>query len=302
MTTKKSAKKPLRSAAAKKQIKPAKKTAKVVKAAKPVAKKPTAMRTVNCTKCGAEYRTNNPKPGPCIKCTNIKDDSKKKPQKPPARMLKDMMSGMYFFTIEEVRCPIDHEDLARTLGAGQWGYGRGMVDQWSTEVWQKILAHLDLPTEPFIRDVAAMPVKRFVQSVWLQEFDGRALEENKELYASRDKKAVDEYATNLEKASVVVEERRERAVTNLVRAARTPAAEKVYTPTEALKDKKLVFNGQPSLIIECFRKSKFASVTCKQLADALTAAGLKTSQPVERVAMHYLNLWRGKGWLEVSNA
>ena len=238
-----------------------------------------------------------PKPVPVVT-----KKSKKKaaevvvPQKPAPYIHHDLTSGCYFFVYEDIRCPVDDDCLAHTLGCANYGYGRGMVDKWSDAVWQRLLRYLDLPADPIVREVAAPPIKRLVQATWMRKFSPKALEEGKETFDLRDLASVKKYKEELAEAVTAVAEKSERAKTNLV-ASRGERVERVYTPGAALKDTKLVLTGQPQLILAYFRKSKFAPATCKQIADALVAAGLKTSQPPERVATHYLNIWKAKGWV-----
>lgn len=239
----------------------------------------------------------------------VKKSSKQVAATPPApygtkpHIHHDVNSGSHFFVIGEHKLPIDATDLSRTLGAGQYGYGKGMVDGWSDDIWKAILGQWELPAEPLNREIAQWPVKRFVQRIWFEEFRGRELEMKRVEFDSKDNVSRRKYLSDFASVKDVVESKSERAKTNLAGKGTTfkrTLGDRTYTPTAKLKDKKLTFTGQPQLILAFWRKAKYEPANIKTIVDAVVADGLKTNQPAERVVTHYLNIWKSKGYVEVA--
>lgn len=125
--------------------------------------------------------------------------------------------------------PVDPADLGRTLGAADYGHGRGLMDQWPDGVWVALLHHLDLPADPLDREAAGDSVRRLVQRVWyeaiqpwrLKDGDGKPTK-TAEQFDQRDEAAAARY---VEKFQDVKEERAEKverakkAFANVARAA-----------------------------------------------------------------------------------
>jgi hypothetical protein len=197
--------------------------------------------------------------------------------------------------VGELSVPIDASSLEHTLGAGQWGYGRGLVDAWPDAAWVGLLTHLGLPADPLDRTTAAQPVKRLVQKLWYAAVKGGVPDERKVEFEARDVARVEEYKASFGHVKETAEGRSERAKTNFGKV-RASIAESIYTPTAALKDKK--FTGQQAPIFDFFKSTKFTAANLSQVAAGAAAAGLKTAkQTPERVAAFYLADWTKKGLL-----
>jgi hypothetical protein len=196
-------------------------------------------------------------------------------------------------TVGGITYPVDASDLARTIGAGSW-VGKGFVDAWPDAAWVGILAHLELPADPLDRTVAAQPVKRFVQRAWYAAIDPKMLEERKQTFDERDEARKAEYK---EKFAEVKEEKTEKAVRARVsfgKARGGDGSATKYTPTDALKAKKLVLGGQAGILLKAFRDAGFVPMTTEEATAAMLKAGLKTSTDPKRIAAFYLSQWSTK--------
>lgn len=182
--------------------------------------------------------------------------------------------------------------LAHTVGAGMWGHGKGLVDQWPDAVWVGLLSHLKLPADPLDRATAEQPVKRLVQKLWYEVVQGGIPEEHKATMAARDTESVEAYKNGFADVKDAATGKAERAKKSFGRKGET-----IYTPTDALKDKNLELGGQQSPLLEFFRASKFAPATTKQATDGTVAQGLKTGTKPERIVSFYLSTWCKRGLL-----
>ena len=117
-------------------------------------------------------------------------------------------------TVGGLTVEIDASSLAKTIGAGDFGYGQGLVDKWSDAVWIGLLKHLGLSTEPFDRAAAAQPVKRLVQKLWYEAVQPWVLE--RPVFARRDEETADAYnekIVEVKDTKKAAAERRERTPT-----------------------------------------------------------------------------------------
>lgn len=263
-------------------------------AAKKAAARPSAAAQKASRKTAARIRTEQEIHESGDDQPKGKKASKAVTQKP--HIERDKKTGEDLFVLGKLRLPIDGRDLARTVGGAQYGYGKGIVDQWSDSIWKTLLESLQLPAEPIVREIAQWPVKRLVQRVWLEHFEPERLADEKgTAYAKRDEERRAEYLAKFEDAKTVSVARAERAVKNL--AGKGFAKQNhTYKPTDELKKQK--FGGQAALILAFFKKTKFAPATCSTIAEGINAE-LETKQPAEKVVAHYMNAWRSKGLLEV---
>ena len=192
---------------------------------------------------------------------------------------------------------VDPSSLERTLGAGRWGHGLGLVDSWPDAAWVGLLAYLKLPADPLDRTVAEQPVKRLVQQLWYAAVNPTVLVDRKDAFAARDADRQEEYKEKFTRVEGVAKGRSERAVKSFAKA-RANTAEAIYTPTAALKAKDLKLSGQQAPILEFFKASKFAAATIAQAVPGVVKAGLKTAkQTPERVVGYYFSEWTKKGLL-----
>ena len=194
--------------------------------------------------------------------------------------------------VGELYLPVDASSLERTLGAGQWGNGRGLMDAWPDTAWAGLLAHLKLPAEPLDRAVADQPVKRLVQRLWYEAVKGGVPEERKAVFEARDAERVEEYKQKFDGAGGVKDKvvaKKERAKTSFGRSGETH-----YTPTDALKSKKLVLNGQAGILVKAFRDADFKPMTTQEATDAMVKAGLVTGTDPRRIAAFYLSQFATK--------
>ena len=196
--------------------------------------------------------------------------------------------------VGELSVPVDASDLCHTLGAGTWGHGDGLVDAYPDTVWSGLLAHLGLPAFPLDRTVAERPVKRLVQRLWYEAIQGRVPEERATVFATRDAESVECYKKDFPNVAVEAQAKSERAKTSF---GRKPGDETRYTPTDKLKDKKLILSGQQAPLLAFFRAAKFAPATAQAAGAGMVEHGLKTTQPPERVAAYYLAMWSKKEWV-----
>ena len=196
--------------------------------------------------------------------------------------------------VGELAVLVDVSSLERTLGAGMWGHGKGLVDAWPDTAWAGLLAHLGLPAFPLDRTVAEQPVKRLVQRLWYEAVKGGVPEERVAVFAARDAEKASKYKEDFPKIEVEVKAKSERAKTSFGRA---PGTETRYTPTETLKDKKLVLGGQQTPLLAFFRATKFAAATTAEATAGMLAHGLVTTTKPERISAFYLCQWVKKGYL-----
>ena len=216
------------------------------------------------------------------------------PQAP--HLYHDSDAGAWYFVLGTLRCPIDGRDLSLTIGAAQHGYGNGLVDRWSDNVWKEILTWMGLPCDPLIRDLAQWPLKRLVQRLWMEQFDARTMELAAEKILARDNETKKAYLASFETAKSGAVEKRDRAVANLGGHG-FAKKEYTYVPTDSLKKIKIALKGQQSLVFDFFKKQKWAGATCAEVTAALVAGGFKCNQDPERAIYYYLNEWRKKSWL-----
>lgn len=192
--------------------------------------------------------------------------------------------------------PIDpgHETgLERTIGAGRWGHGRGLVDAWPDEAWVGLLVHLGLPADPLDRAAADQPVKRLVQRLWYEACAGGVPEDRRPVFDARDTVRQKEYAEGFPAAAERTKEKKERArATGFGRSG-----EVRYAPTAALKDKGFAPGGQAALLLVAFKTSKWTPMSTQEAAAGMVKAGLVTTTKPERIAAFYLCKWAKQGLL-----
>jgi len=188
--------------------------------------------------------------------------------------------------------PNNFHGLDHTIGAGTYGHGKGLIDTWPEAVWTGLLVYLGLPADPLDLEAAEKPVKRLVQKLWYETMQGGVPEERKAVFDARDTEAAGEYKAGFGGIKQAATDRTERAKKSFGRKGET-----IYTPTDALKDKKLELGGQQSPLLEFFRASKFAPTTAKQATDGTVAQGLKTGTKPERIVSFYLSTWCKRGLL-----
>ena len=194
--------------------------------------------------------------------------------------------------VGELYLPVDASSLERTLGAGRWGNGRGLMDAWPDTAWAGLLAHLKLPAEPLDRAVADQPVKRLVQRLWYEAIKGGVPEERKAVFEERDAERVEEYKRKFDGAGGIKDNaiaKKERAKTSFGRSGETR-----YMPTDALKSKKLALNGQAGILVKAFRDADFKPMTTQEATDAMLKAGLVTGTDPKRIAAFYLSQFATK--------
>jgi len=201
--------------------------------------------------------------------------------------------------VGELAVPVDPKSLERTLGTGMWA-GRGLVDAWPDTAWAGLLAHLGLPAFPLDRTVAERPVKRLVQRLWYEAIDcvhschARLTQERASAFAARDTEGAEQYKKDFPNVAVEAQAKSERAKTSF---GRKPGGETRYTPTDKLKDKKLVLSGQQTPLLAFFRATKFAAATTAEATTGMLAHGLVTTTKPERISAFYLCQWVKKGYL-----
>ena len=198
--------------------------------------------------------------------------------------------------VGELAVPVDPRSLERTLGTGMWS-GRGLVDAWPDTAWAGLLAHLGLPAFPLDRKVAEQPVKRFVQRLWYEAIDcvhschARLTQERAMVFTARDAEKAEQYKTDFPKIEGEVTAKKERAKTSF---GRKPGDETRYTPTDKLKDKKLVLGGQQAPLLAFFKTTKFAPATTAEATAGMLEHGLKTTTDPARISSFYLSQWTTK--------
>jgi hypothetical protein len=195
--------------------------------------------------------------------------------------------------IGELSLPIDASNLERTVGAGRWGHGLGLVDQWPDAAWVGLLTYLKLPADPLDRSVADQPVKRLVQRLWYETIKGGVPENRAVIMAERDARRSDEYNEKFIKIKEVSTTRAEHAKTSFGHHSAT-----LYEPTTALKDTKLVLGGQAAILLTTFKTNEWRSMTTAVATEGMLKAGLKTATKPERIAAFYLCQWVKKGLLK----
>ena len=197
--------------------------------------------------------------------------------------------------VGDLSLPIDAASLERTLGAGRWGHGFGMVDSWSDAAWVGLLAHLKLPADPLDRTVAEQPVKRLVQRLWYEAINPAVLVDRKDVFVERDNERAEEYKEKFGRVEGIAKGRSERAVKSF---AKGRGGETKYVPTDKLKAKGLTIGGQAGILLEAFKAAKFASMSTHEATEGMIKAGLKTTTKPERISAFYLCQWVKKGLLE----
>jgi len=194
--------------------------------------------------------------------------------------------------VNDLAVLIDASSLERTLGAGRWDNGRGLIDSWPDGVWVGLLASLKLPADPLDREVAKLPVQRLVQRLWYEAIKGGVPEDRKAVFEARDAERIEEYKQKFDGAGGVKDKvvaKKERAKTSFGRGGETR-----YTPTDALKSKKLVLNGQAGILVKAFRDADFKPMTTQEATDAMMKAGLVTGTDPKRIAAFYLSQFATK--------
>ena len=192
---------------------------------------------------------------------------------------------------------VDASSLERTLGAGRWGHGLGLVDSWPDAVWVGLLTYLKLPAEPLDRTVAEQPVKRLVQRLWYEAINPAVLVDRKDVFVERDNERAEEYKEKFGHVEGTAKARSERAVKSF---AKGRGGETKYTPTDKLNAKGLTIGGQAGILLEAFKAAKFASMSTHEATEGMVKAGLKTTTKPERISAFYLCQWVKKGLLERS--
>jgi hypothetical protein len=166
--------------------------------------------------------------------------------------------------VGELSAPVDASDLCHTLGSGESGYGKGLVDAYPDAIWVGLLAHLGLPAFPLDRTVAAGPVKRLVQRLWYQAVgtsSGVSQKHAVELSARRpadtasEERYKQEFPNVVQAMSEKVE--RGRALATTLRAARPAAAEQ--TITVVAKENPYKVGSKAAATFELFAKAKTTS-------------------------------------------
>ena len=196
--------------------------------------------------------------------------------------------------VGELAVPVDVGSLERTLGAGMYGHGDGLVDAWPDTAWSGLLAHLGLPAFPLDRTVAERPVKRLVQRLWYEATQGHVPTERTEVFAARDAEGVERYKKDFPNVAVEAQAKSERAKTSF---GRKPGTETRYMPTDLLKDKKLALGGQQAPLLAFFRATKFAAATTAEATAGMLEHGLVTATKPERIAGFYICTWCKRGLL-----
>jgi hypothetical protein len=164
---------------------------------------------------------------------------------------------------------VDASSLEHTIGAGRWGYGKGLVDGWPDAAWTGLLVHLRLPADPLDRETAGPAVKRIVQQLWYEYCGGGVPAERAEMFKKRDEAAAEHYKQDFVKVKELTVARSDGMI-------RARGGETVYTPTAKLKAAKDI-KGQAAQLLDFFKASKFAPATTKEAADGMMTAGLKTT-------------------------
>lgn len=195
--------------------------------------------------------------------------------------------------VGELSLPVDASNLERTIGAGRWGHGLGLVDQWPDAAWVGLLTYLKLPADPLDRGVADQPVKRLVQQLWYETVKGCVPEDRAVVMAERDADRSNEYKEKFTKIKEISVTRAEHAKTGFGRHSETS-----YEPTTALKDAKLVLGGQAAILLTTFKTGGWKSMTTAIATEGMLKAGLKTTTKPERIAAFYLCQWVKKGLLK----
>jgi hypothetical protein len=249
---------------AKRTLKPAPKTVKVV-----ANKKPALVSGVK-----GRAKKNNPAaatPDEKRDAKNKKPSAlrRKKHEAPPSQRAIEPVDAdapriESRLIIGELSLPVDVSDLCHTLGCAGSGYGRGLVDAWPDTAWAGILTHLGLPAFPLDRAVAAGPVKRLVQRLWYQAVgtsSGVSQERAAELSARRpadtasEERYKQEFPNVVQAMSEKVE--RGRAMATTLRAARPAAAEQTITVVS--KENPYKPGSKAAATFELFRKAKTTS-------------------------------------------
>ena len=270
------------------QAKKLAKQAKVVAAADAVPVKRGKLTSIfenRCAECGVVFKTSNPDAKECSKCAT-KAARKKRADDDAPRVDCRLLIG-------DLSLPVDASSLEHTLGSGRWGGGRGLVDSWPDAAWVGLLVHLGLAADPLDRTAADQPVKRLVQRLWYEAVNPTVLERLKPVFDKRDEERAEEYKEKFTKVKAVSAEKSVRAKTSFGRHGETK-----YTPTAALKDKKLVLGGQAAILLEAFKKADWVAMTTAEATKGMLTAGLKTTTKPERIAAFYLCQWVKKSLLE----
>ena len=199
--------------------------------------------------------------------------------------------------VGDLSLTVDPSSLERTLGAGRWGHGLGLVDSWPDAAWVGLLAHLKLPADPLDRTVAEQPVKRLVQQLWYGAVNPTVLIDRKDAFAERDADRQEEYKEKFTHVEGVAKGRSERAKTSFGNKGETK-----YAPTDKLKVKGLVLGGQQAPLLTFFKDAKWAAATSAEATAGMLAHGLKTGTDPKRISGFYLSTWCKKGLLERSVA
>ena len=140
----------------------------------------------------------------------VKTTSKKSNYMAPAPVVDDDAPHIDCrMMINGVGYPVDPSSLEHTIGAGEWGHGRGLVDAWPEAAWVGLLAHLGLPADPLDPEVAGQPVKRLVQRLWYEVVKGEV--PSREVFAKRDEERQEEYKEKFEGVKAAVVEKKVRA-------------------------------------------------------------------------------------------
>ena len=291
-----------------KKAKPTKLTKRITTVAAKTKK--LAAKVVSAPKAVALRAKKNPLPPAVVEEPIAKRRGSKKLATPVTLAEPDAPHIECRLIVGDLSVQVDPSNLARTLGAGRWGYGLGLVDQWPDSVWVGLLTYLGLPADPLDRVAAEGPVKTLVQQLWYKAIQSGEPWELRVALATSDTERTIALTECAKHASVVAEVNKtykaefagvKEAATNRTERAKKSFGRKgetVYTPTDALKDKKLELGGQQSPLLEFFRVSKFAPATAKQATDGAVKAGLKTAkQTPERVTAFYLSDWAKKGLL-----
>ena len=200
-----------------KATKPVKVT-KSVKVTKPTRSKLTSIYVVRCAKCSKDFKSTNADAVNCPKCSAAVAAKTK-----PTAVDADAPRIECRLIIGDLSLPIDAASLEHTLGAGEYGHGRGLVDQWPEGAWTALLVHLGLPAEPLDTQVAEQPVKRLVQQLWYEAVKGGVPDTL--AFSRRDAARAKEYEENFEHVKETAETRSKTARATLakVRADRGDA-------------------------------------------------------------------------------
>ena len=270
-------------AASKRTVKP---TAVKPTAVKPTAVKPTAVKPTAVKPIAVKL--------PAKKAPRLSVASPSAPADvQPIAVVKDAPRIECRLLIGDLSLPVDASSLEHTLGAGRWGHGKGLVDAWPEAAWTALLTYLELPAFPLDPIVAEQPVKRLVQRLWYEAVNPAVLEARKTTFEERDEAAKEKYENGFEHVKEGVVKKAAG-----VAKARETRGETMYTPTDALKDKKLKIGGQAGTLLDFFKSTKFAPATVQQATDGMLKAGLKTGTDPKRISSFYLSTWSRKGLLE----